>query len=556
MNFFGFWARGRLCILTVLLMVTAACGGSGSSTPRPPPPVVPPPPVTPPPPTGPTWTPGVFASSVSFEAQCEAPRSGVDIEGNPFPDRTGSTAIENFWLRSWTNETYLWNDEVTDRNPNDFDDRLVYFDLLRTEELTASGRLKDDFHFSEPTAEFLARRNSAPTADYGARFIVSSTTVPRDFRIAYSDPGTPAATEVAGLANFVRGARILEVDGVDLVNATADADIDTLNDGLFPLTAGEMHTFVVEDPGNAPRTVMLTSADLTRKPVNQTKVITTPTGPVGYVLINTFSPFASEVEISDAMESLSAAGVTDLVLDLRYNGGGLLSVASQLGYMIAGSSRTSGKTYEALQFNADAGAFNPVTGGPNNPLPFLDTGVGFTVPDGTPLPTLNLGRVFILSTDDTCSASESIVNSLRGIDVEVILIGSTTCGKPFGFFPTDNCGETYYTIQFRGVNDKGFGDYADGFLPANSSSAFGVVVPGCAVGDDLNNPLGDEAEGLLAAALQYRESGVCPTPSGPSASSGAGITASSVGAGGAATPILMPRTGDIYENNRDMTGIQ
>ena len=58
------------------------------------------------------------------------------------------------------------------------------------------------------------------------------------------------------------------------------------------------------------------------------------------------------------------------------------------------------------------------------------------------------------------------MNGLRGVGVEVIQIGSTTCGKPYGFYPTDNCGTTYFTIQFKGVNDAGFGDYSDGFSPA------------------------------------------------------------------------------------------
>jgi hypothetical protein len=57
---------------------------------------------------------------------------------------------------------------------------------------------------------------------------------------------------------------------------------------------------------------------------------------------------------------------------------------------------------------------------------------------------------------------------LRGIDVEVVQIGSPTCGKPYGFYPTDNCGTTYFTIQFQGVNNKGFGDFADGFIPTST----------------------------------------------------------------------------------------
>ena len=104
-----------------------------------------------------------------------------------------------------------------------------------------------------------------------------------------------------------------------------------------------------------------------------------------------------------------------------------------------------------------------------------------------------------------------MINGLRGIDVEVVLIGAGTCGKPFGFYPTDNCGETYYTIQFQGVNDKGFGDYTDGFVPMGGSSVFGVKLNGCQVSDDYFNELGDTSEGLLSAALTYRETGACPS---------------------------------------------
>ena len=67
------------------------------------------------------------------------------------------------------------------------------------------------------------------------------------------------------------------------------------------------------------------------------------------------------------------------------------------------------------------------------------------------------------------------MNSLRGVDVEVIQIGSTTRGKPYGFYPTDNCGTTYFTIQFRASNAKGFGDYSDGFSPANTAGVQGVL---------------------------------------------------------------------------------
>ena len=442
------------------------------------------------------------------------PRSGVDIEGNPFTDEAGSTLIENFWLRSWTNETYLWPDEVPDRNPGDFNNRLDYFAILRTTATTPSGEDKDDFHFSEPTEEFLERRNSAASASYGVNYVSFSNSVPRDFRVRYTEPNSPASAVVNGEANFQRGARILEVDGVDLVNATSQADVDTLNAGLFPATPGETHTFVVQDVGsNTTRSISLTSQNISTSPVNRTSTIDTPTGKVGYILFNTFSPFSSEEQIANAMSDLKAEGVNDLILDLRYNGGGLLAVAGQLSYMIAGDAATAGKTFELLRFQPAAGNINPVTGEVNQPIPFYSEGLGFSLTSGTPLESLDLPRVFILSTARTCSASEAVINGLRGIDIEVVLIGDTTCGKPFGFYPTDNCGETYYTIQFQGTNDKGFGDYTDGFAPQNESSVFPIKLSGCTAADDYSNELGDTSERLLSTALSYRDNGACPVTS-------------------------------------------
>ncbi|MEM6913392.1 MAG: S41 family peptidase, partial [Pseudomonadota bacterium] len=403
-------------------------------------------------------------------------------------------------------------------NPASFSNRVNYFNQLKTSAIEPSSEERDDFHFSQSTEEFLEQRNSAPSASYGVSYIGLATTPPRDFRVRYTDPGTPAASEVGGLANFIRGAQILTVDGVDLISATSDADIDALNAGLFPATAGETHVFEVLDPGSStPRTVTLISQNLAPDPVNTVEVISTGTGNVGYILFNTFSPFAAEADLFAAVQQLQAANVTDLVLDLRYNGGGLLAIASQLAYMIAGPSLTAGQVFEDLRFNQDSGGINPVTGEVDNTIPFYTTTLGFSLSGGTPLPTLNINRVFVLSTENTCSASESVINSLRGLDFEVILIGDITCGKPYGFYPTDNCGETYFTIQFQGVNNKGFGEYADGFVPSDSSFLFGVVTPGCTVADDLETELGDEAEALLATALAFRNNGFCP----PSTTSGA-----------------------------------
>jgi carboxyl-terminal processing protease len=275
----------------------------------------------------------------------------------------------------------------------------------------------------------------------------------------------------------------------------------------------------VRDLGaSTPRTFTMQSANVTLTPVQNVATITTASGPVGYMLFNDHIATA-ESALIDAVNTLRAASITDLVLDIRYNGGGFLDIANQLAFMIAGNGPTAGRAFEQIVFNPKHQTLAP--------FPFHSTTQGFSVPSGQPLPALNLPRVFVLTGSGTCSASESIINSLRGVGTEVIQIGSTTCGKPYGFFPQDNCGTTYFSIQFKGVNAVGFGDYTDGFSPSNTAGVAGTPVPGCSVADDLTHALGDPAEGRLAAALGYRASSTCPAPSGvapPSALSGVRAT--------------------------------
>jgi carboxyl-terminal processing protease len=332
---------------------------------------------------------------------------------------------------------------------------------------------------------------------------------------------------------------VLGVDGVDIENTTSNNDIDVINAGLFPSAPGEVHTFIVEDLGAAGNTreITMTSAEVTAAPVQNVKTVASPIGTVGYLLFNDHIATAEEA-LLDAVDQLASAGIDELVLDIRYNGGGYLAIASQVAYMIAGDARTAGRTFEEIQFNDKHPSTDPVTGQPLQPYPFLDSTAGFSsLPSGTPLPALNLERVVVITGPNTCSASEAIMNSLRGVDVEVIQIGSTTCGKPYGFYPTDNCGTTYFTIQFRGVNDTGFGDYTDGFSPDNTATIAGEPVPGCSVADDFENALGDPLEKRFHSALTYLENGSCPAPSGLAAP-GMSKTAAPL----SATDGLMPRS--------------
>jgi hypothetical protein len=253
----------------------------------------------------------------------------------------------------------------------------------------------------------------------------------------------------------------------------------------------------------------LTSANIELQPVQNVTVIDTDAGRLGYMQFNSFIRTGQQGLI-DGFQKFVDQGVTELVIDLRYNGGGLLAMASQMAYMVAGSAQTNNQTFETLQFNDKYPNVDPVTGDTLRPTPFYTREIDWTTNQFTDktLPSVDLTRVFILATDSTCSASEAVINGLRGIDVEVVLMGDTTCGKPYGFYPTDNCSTTYFTIQFQGVNAKGFGEYSEGFSPV-SSPIFADQLPGCPVTDDFTQVLGNEKEALLASAIEYAETGVC-----------------------------------------------
>jgi carboxyl-terminal processing protease len=451
---------------------------------------------------GGNWQSGSFLPSSTYKNRCVAPRAGTS-------DVSGNVADQNNWLRSWTNETYLWFNEVTDRNPTQFSSTLDYFELLKTFANTPSGQPKDKFHFTYDTDEWIALSQSGISAGYGATFEILAPSPPRRIVVAFVDQATPA------FGQLQRGDEILQVDGQDAVNGNTQAAVDALNGGLFPDDIGQSHTFVVRGVNGVQRTVVLESEEVFIEPAPLMDVFPTASGDVGYILFNDHSAPAESELVAKVQFLLDNEDITDLILDLRYNGGGFLDIASEMAYMIANPTLTTGQTFERLVFNSKHPSINPVTGEALTPTPFHSTTQGFTS-NGQMLPTLGLSRVYVITGPGTCSASEAIINGLRGVGVQVYLIGSTTCGKPYGFYPTDNCGTTFFSIQFRGENDAGFGDYSDGFSPANTAANAGTVVPGCSVADDFTRELGDPTEGRIAAALAFRASNnqTCPAASG------------------------------------------
>ena len=469
----------KLFSVVPLICLLIACGGGGGggatapvgATPNPSNPVTP-----------------VLVSSASFAQQCVAPRSGT-------ADRQGSIDTEKSWVRSFMDETYLWYKDVPVVNAANFtlasngnsvlQTLDAYFQALKTKSTTPSGKLVDQFSFTVSTVE-LQKQQSGISSGYGFRRSTVSM-VPRVVRVLYVEQGSPAQ-----LGGVLRGDTITSIDGVD-INDTTSAGIATLNAGLAPTVASKTTSFgLLAANATVPRTVTITSSQsIAVTPVALSTVIADGGNTVGYLVLNSFSIVSAERQLLEAVTQFKNANVNELVVDLRYNGGGYLDLANELAWMI-GDPSLAGKTFEKLTCN-DKNTLSLC----NSTDTFHQATQGFSVAPGQTLPQLRLKRVFVLTTGNTCSASEAVINSLSPF-MQVVRIGSTTCGKPYAFSYKENCGISYAAMQFKGVNALGFGDYADGFAPS------------CPIADDLTRQRGDPAELMLGGALTFMRTGACP----------------------------------------------
>jgi hypothetical protein len=248
---------------------------------------------------------------------------------------------------------------------------------------------------------------------------------------------------------------------------------------LTPAAAGELIRVVLDNTSGV-RTVDVTADVFALTPVQQATVFTSAGGrKVGHLIVKDMIDQARG-PLSTAFAGFAAQGVSELVLDLRYNGGGLVSLGRDLAsYIHAG--RTAGQPFASLLYN-------------DLQAPFYNTTYRFNAPSGA----LALSRVYVLQGPRTCSASEQVINALRPF-VDVVAVGDITCGKPVGFLPVeDGCGTTYSVVNFESVNASNEGRYFDGFAPT------------CAVAEDFSRGLGSINEPLLAAAIDHADGLGCP----------------------------------------------
>ncbi|MFD0764827.1 S41 family peptidase [Mucilaginibacter lutimaris] len=338
-----------------------------------------------------------------------------------------------------------------------------------------------------------------------------------DIRVKYVYPGSPA--DVAGLK---RGYQITAINGRTGDGLKYDGGTN-VNFLINAYTNSSNITLTLKKPDLTTFNVTMSTATYNVNPVLNTTVVDAGNGKkVGYFVFNSFTSDANaRPKLNEAFAKFAAAGVTDLVVDLRYNGGGYVSTAEYLSNLIAPASKTSGTmfSYYFNQTMVDRKATllkNQVRKDPDTQKPYtyfdFDYSVaGNTVPfskDGIPT-SLNLNHVFFIVTGSTASASELTINNLLPISqLNVNLIGTTTYGKPVGFFDIDINKYEMYIPQFETKNSApngGNGGYYTGMTPGTAK------YPGKLASDDVTKDFGDPTEKLFGLAIKYLQSGGFPT---------------------------------------------
>jgi carboxyl-terminal processing protease len=371
---------------------------------------------------------------------------------------TCSTVGKNLRVRDAMTEFYLWYAEMPDVDPARYPSPEAYLDAVRYRPL--------DEHFSYITSRE-SNRAFYGESQYVGMGVSWSLRGP-ELRVLQVFPDSPASE--AGLA---RGDRITALAGQPIAELIAN---DTMDEVIGPDVIGLSVRVDFIDRLGVSRGAHLTKRVVTIPTVSLTRTHDVQGRRVGYIFFRNFVE-PSYAALDAAFAELAGAGVHDLVLDLRYNGGGLVRVAQHLASLIGGV-RTRGQVFAEF-FHNDKNAHR------NEVIRFED-----------PPNASTLDRLIVITTPSSASASELVINALRPF-IPVIVVGDRTYGKPVGQYQIEFCDKMLAPVSFFLRNANGEGDFFGGFAPT------------CFAPDDVEHELGDAAEGSLREALTFAATGAC-----------------------------------------------
>ena len=392
---------------------------------------------------------------ITLVITCATPRAAAAQTINC--DATGKV----LHTRDVMDRFYLWYDRMPAVDAARFDSPEAFLEAVRYRPIDNS------FSWITSRESYEALFRNSQTVGIGISAVVQGG----ELRVRQVFPGSAGAD--AGLS---RGDRIVEINGHAVATLIASGQIDSaLGDGI------EVEIAFITIAGTR-RTAHIVKGPYTIPTLSHTRVYTAGGRRVGYIFFRNFVEPSLEA-LDAAFATLGAERIDDLVLDLRYNGGGLVSVAQHLASYVGGV-RTEGQIFGEYFHNDKQAALNRILRFEKKPAvaPF--------------------DRLIVITTRASASASELVINALRPF-MPVIVIGDRTYGKPVGQGVFTFCDKALAPVAFVLRNANGEGDFFEGFAPT------------CAAADDLNFQIGDPNEASLKEALVFAGTGACsPRPAG------------------------------------------
>ncbi len=371
-----------------------------------------------------------------------------------------------------TRDYYLWYEQIPDDfNPNNYKDlQEILLAVRHYSDEPGFSYPVDDFSFAMKKDEW-NRISTGQASDFGLNaFFLTET----DLRVRSVEPGSPA-----GAAGIKRGWRISKIGGSTNI---------TVNNASY--ISGQLYgspntSFAFELPDGSVKEINLVSAAYQEQPLYLDTIYTVGSKKVGYIVFNSFLGEVTSIANSFAgvFSRFVTQNVTDVIVDLRYNGGGYVSLQQTLAdYLV--NAAADGKIMMIEKFNNKHSSDNKT-------LKFIKLG------------QLNVDNIYFIVGNNTASASELLINNLKPY-MNVKLVGQNTYGKPVGTFGIPVNDWYIFPISFRNVNALDEGNYFEG-LQVDGEAA-----------DGLNKDWGDITESSLATVLNYIQTGSFSyTPSTP-----------------------------------------
>ena len=407
-----------------------------------------------------------------------------------------SIAVHNFIWKGM-NLYYYWQDEQPLLADNRFANQSelnAFLETLSPADLFATLKMPtetDRFSVLYNDYNVLENALSGQSLNHGAEYGMYRLNPNSDVvygAIRYIIPNSNAAQ-----TTLQRGAIFYAIDGTPLTVSNYQSLLRSTNLTL-QLADWDGNNLIPNG-----QSVTLTKTALQENPVHTRKVVQVGNHRVGYLLYNGFWT-AYDQRLNEAMSYFRSQNIDELVLDLRYNGGGTLTSAQYLASMLTGP--FNGQIFAVQDWNAKLNDYIDSSS--------LDRYVHFTnqLGNGQAIHHLQLSKVYVLTTASTASASELVINGLAPY-IDVIQIGGKTAGKNVGSTtlydsPTyrkqgvnPNHRYAMQPIVFKIANAQGFSDYTNGLTPTielvENTQNMGT--------------LGETDEPLFARALQHIQSG-------------------------------------------------